>query len=90
MLEIVHSIKNDSKIDLIEKAEILYNEKDEIIELLNCLNIILFKQQIWEPIILVEKTKRKILYNNNYEMSIDSMLIQAWNAVHNITRKDIK
>lgn len=80
--EIVDVMRNGNKIDLIEKSELLYNQKDNIMVLLDYLNIILLEQNILEPIFLVESTKRKILYNNNYEMCIDGLLIESWNVLH--------
>ena len=34
------------------------------------------------PIQYVEKTKQKLLMNNNYEMSIDYLLMNTWKSVH--------
>lgn len=78
---IVHTLENGSILDLMEKADILYNQKDNIIEILNRLNIVLLEKNIIEPVEFVEKTKRKIIGNNNYEMSIDYLLLNSWNAL---------
>lgn len=81
ILKIVDILQKGSLIELMENSEILYNEKDTILEILDFLNIVLLKRRIIEPIKIVEKTKRKILSNNNYEMCIDFLLINSWKTL---------
>ena len=75
--KIVEILKNETMLDLLENSEILYNNKDNIIDLLTYFNIILFENKMWNLIEIVERTKNKILLNNNYEMCIDNMLIEC-------------
>lgn len=79
---IVKKLKNDSLIEIYNSSEILYTKKDEIIDLLKYLNLILLKENIINGIEIVEKTKQKILANNNYEMSIDFLLNNLWKTVN--------
>ena len=83
VLEIVKYMQDGNIINLMENSELLYTEKEYIIDILNFLNVVLLEKQILEPIEFVEKTKRKIATNNNYEMCIDYLLINAWNSIHN-------
>ena len=80
--KIVELLQKGTILELIECAEILYKKKENILEMLNSLNIILLEKNILEPIKFVEKTKRKIIANNNYEMSIDYLLINSWKVVN--------
>lgn len=82
VLKIVDTLKNGSLLELIENSEILYTNKDSVLDILNYLNIILLEKQLIEPIMIVEKTKEKIILNNNYEMSIDYLLINSWKSIH--------
>lgn len=83
IIKIVNTLKKGTIVELLESAEVLYTKKDTIQNLLNYLNIVLLKERLLEPIEFVEKTKRKIIASNNYEMSIDYLLINSWKKVHN-------
>ena len=78
---IVNNLQNDSLINVLNNSDILYNGKDNINDLLNYLNIILFKNQVYEPIPIVEETKKKIQNYNNYEMCIDYLLMNAYKII---------
>lgn len=75
LLRIVENIEKGKTLEVFNNSDLLYNQKNDIMELLNCINIILFKKNMLEAISIVEKTKEKILANNNYEMCIDYMLM---------------
>lgn len=79
--KIVALLEKGSLLDLIEQAELLYLQKEGIIEILNMLNIALLEKNILEPIKYVEETKRKILWNNNFEMCIDYLLMNSWKSI---------
>lgn len=78
---IVNNLQNDSLINVLNNSDILYNGKDNINDLLNYLNIILFKNQVYGPIPIVEETKKKIQNYNNYEMCIDYLLMNAYKII---------
>lgn len=82
ILKVVETLQKGQLLDLLENADILYTNKDNILELLDYLNVILLEKRIIDPIIIVEETKHKIISNNNYEMSIDNMLIKCWKSIH--------
>lgn len=81
--KIIERLKNDQLIDVLNNSDILYQGKDEAINLLNYMNIYLFKENLFDEIKYVEEAKKKILYNNNYEMTIDNLLMKMWNNIHN-------
>ena len=84
--EVIENIEKLDLIDLIKKLDILYTSKDEILDMLDYINIILLKKakddvKYTNCIKIVENTKRRINQNANYDMSIDNMLFNIWEAV---------
>ena len=83
-------IENMDKLDLIdimEKAQILYQSKEEIQKMLEYINTILLELAITNSkyancIPIVEKTKKRLKQNANYDMSIDNMLWNIWREVN--------
>ena len=80
------NLEKEDLIDLIKKLDILYTSKDEILDMLDYINIILLKKskediKYTECIKIVENTKRRIGQNANYDMSIDNMLFNIWEEV---------
>jgi len=68
---------------------VLYQEKDNIIELLSYMEIVLYnlvknknKIKYAKGISIIEKTKRKIMSNANFDMSIDYLLLNLWEEVN--------
>ena len=78
---IVENIKTKNTIEVLNNSELLYDSKDDIIDLLNYMNTIAFKNRMLSAISIIEKTKRKIMLNNNYEMCIDNMLINIIDTI---------
>ena len=64
-------------------TKILYEGKDNINEILDYLNIILFNKSMFNSIKYVEETKRKLQFNNNYEMCIDYLIINLYKGNKN-------
>ena len=68
-------------------SEIIYKSKDEILEILDYINIILLKkaknQYLYTNCIrIVENTKKRIRQNSNYDMCIDNMVFNMWEEVN--------
>lgn len=82
--DLTKTIKGGSVIDLYKSREILYSKKDDIFYILDLLNIIFFEKQMIDCIEIVEKVRKKILNNNNYEMSIDYLLMNCYKNYNNI------
>lgn len=82
VVELVSKIKDGELKDVLSYSEIFLNDKENVLEMLNYINIVLLKKNIIEPVKYVEKAKRKIIANNNLEMCIDYFLINSWKSVH--------
>ena len=71
----VTNLKKNKVINFFQEASVFYDNHDKIIRLLEYLNILLFENSYFQLIEIVEKTKNKILMNNNFEMCIDYMIL---------------
>lgn len=83
--EMISHIKEQNLLQTWKQAEILYKQKDNIQDILNYMNQVLMQQKqipYIHCISDVENTKRKILANNNYDMSIDNLIMQMWEKIH--------
>lgn len=74
-------------IDLLNKKDILFKDKDSIYEVLNYINIILFNKtneniQYTNCIKIVEETKDRLKKNSNYDMTIDNLLLKIWEEIN--------
>ena len=84
--EVIKNLENLDLIEFIKKLDILYTSKDEILDILDYINIILLKKakedvKYTNCIEIVENTKKRINQNANYDMSIDNMLFNIWEEV---------
>lgn len=78
--QLANFLENGSMIEVFDYADVLYNSKDDINYLLDFLNIIFFEKiktniKCANAIKIIEETKSKIIANNNFDMSIDYMLM---------------
>ena len=81
-------ISNLEKMDITQiwrNAEILYQSKEKIIDLLNYMNVIFLEKlrtkqdmKYTKAVSIVEETKKRITANANYDMSIDNLLLKLW------------
>lgn len=71
----VTNLKKNKVINFFQEVSVFYDNHDKIIRLLEYLNILLFENSYFQLIEIVEKTKNKILMNNNFEMCIDYMIL---------------
>ena len=71
----VINLKKNKVINFFQDASVFYDNHDKIIRLLEYLNMLLFENSYFQLIEIVEKTKNKILMNNNFEMCIDYMIL---------------
>ncbi len=83
---LINNLDKKDLVDIAQEAEILYKSKDEILELLDYINIILLKKakndyKYTTCIQFVENTKQKLQKNANYDMCIDDMLFNMWEEV---------
>lgn len=78
--QLVELIENGNMVQVFNNADVLYSAKEDISYLLDFLNIIYFEKcktniNCSKAINIIEKTKKKIIANNNINMSIDYMLM---------------
>lgn len=78
-----YNIENYKIIDVLNKIECLYKNKENIQEMLEYISTILFtkakeKIEYLKYIENVEQTKQKIKINANYDMTIDNLLLKIW------------
>lgn len=83
LLQIFENTQKYRLLDVINKLDFLYSDKEEIYEMLDYINIILQGKIIENPkyieyIQAVEQTKKRLKANSNYDMSIDNMLYKIW------------
>lgn len=76
-------VENYISLDLLGKIDILYQEKDNIMENLAFINRILLERAKENPDYLpyidyVEETKQKLKANSNFDMSIDFLILKIW------------
>lgn len=79
---LVNVLENKQLVEVFNSADLLYKGKDDIITLLEYLNLIFFSKNEINAIPIIEKTKKKILANNNYDMTIDYCLMNIWDELH--------
>ena len=87
---LILNIRKKDIVDILNEAECLYKNKDDIYELLDYINIVLFdlskesryNNKYLNCINICEKTKSKLKSNNNFDMSIDDLLISIWEEIN--------
>ncbi len=84
---IFNEIEFNDKIEMIKNADVLYKLKDDIDDILNYGNVILFEKSKRDKrylncVNLVEKAKIRLKQNANYEMTIDNMLFSMWEEIN--------
>ena len=70
--------KKCTLVELFNKSELLYSNKDDIMNMLEYMNVIFFEKKWINLVEIVEKTKQKLMSNNNYDMCIDYLLMHIW------------
>ena len=77
------NIEKYLSIDLLNKLDVLYQDKENIYENLDFINQILIKKakddiKYLDYIDYVEETKTKLKSNSNYDMCIDNLILKIW------------
>ncbi len=77
------NIEGTNTLDVVNKLECLYSNKDNIFDVLDYINVLLMKKaksnyKYLNYIKKVEETKKRLKANSNYDMSIDSLLFGIW------------
>ena len=87
ILEIIQNLNKLDIIEILKKAEILYKSQEDKQDILNSINILLYKnakkdKRFLNCIDIVEQTKIRLNANANYNMCIDNMIISIWEQMH--------
>ena len=85
--ELLNFAKKCSIIEFMKKAQIIYEHKENIFEILENINLILVKfihQDInyANCIQIVEETKKRLNSNSNFDMCIDNMILNMWEELN--------
>lgn len=83
--EIFSRIDTISIIDLLNKKDLIFKEKENVQEILNFINIELIKNKnikYLNCINFVEETKERLRKNSNYDMTIDNLLLKIWEEIN--------
>lgn len=85
--QIIYSLENRDKIDILNMSEAIYKNKDEKFDILDYMNIVCIHLAIKSNkyancIKIIEETKMRLKSNSNYDMSIDNMLLNLWEKVN--------
>lgn len=81
--EVFSQVQKYKSIDLLNKFDALYKNKEKIFQILELVNIILFEKVKEDASYLnyidyVEETKRKLKQNGNFDMCIDNLILKIW------------
>lgn len=84
---ILAKIENMDLIDTLKKADIIYKSQEDKIDILEYINIILFRKsrqnaKYLNCINIIEDTKKRLNANSNYNMTIDNMIMTIWEEIH--------
>ena len=87
--ELVDCLNKESIASIWNKAEILYKEKDTIIDYLDYINIICLEKYraksnlgFLNCITIIEQAKKRIIENANFDMTIDNLLLKMWEEIN--------
>ena len=85
--KIINNIEKMDLIDTLKNADIIYKSQEDKQDILEYINIILFKkakqnQKYLNCINIVEDTKKRLRANSNYNMTIDNMIMTIWEEIH--------
>lgn len=83
--DIIHSVDKVNKLKFISQNEFFYTNKDDVNLILDYIYVLLYKKvnnsnlgAVVNAMSYVEEAKNKLKYSNNYDMTIDNMLIKIW------------
>ena len=85
--KLINEIEKIDLIDAFKIADIIYKSQENIQEILEYINIILFKKvktnlKYLNCINIIEETKKRLKANGNYNMAIDNMIMTMWEEIH--------
>lgn len=83
----IDSINSSDLIDILKLSEIIYKSQEDIFEILDYINLLLLdlakeNAKYIDCIKIVEDTKIRLKANSNYNMTIDYLIFNIWEAIH--------
>ena len=82
---LLEKIGKQDQITAFKEAEILYEQKEKIQEILEYINVSLYhtkEKEKWNCIPYVEQTKKRLLASSNYDMCIDYLVMNMWEEMN--------
>jgi DNA polymerase-3 subunit delta' len=82
------NLNNITLIDAINSKDLIFKNKDNINEILEYINLIFMqetkkqKTEYINCIQIVEDTKERLKRNNNYDMTIDNLIMKLWEEIN--------
>lgn len=83
--KIIDSLKSENITYIWKNADVLYQAKEKILDLLDYMNIIFYNKITLEKDVncikavnIIEEAKKRITANSNYDMTIDNLLLKLW------------
>lgn len=89
--KLLDKMKTHTMLDIWKMEDCFRKNKEDIIDLLDITNVILYHKAMEDPMRaicylnsmqIVEKTKKRIKSNSNFDMSIDGLLLSIWEEIH--------
>ena len=85
--QVLNNIENMDLIDTLKNVNIIYKSQEDIQDILEYMNIVLFKKakeniKYLKTISIVEETKKRLKANSNYNMTIDNLIMTIWEEIH--------
>lgn len=84
---VFNNIENLDLIDTLNTADIIYKSQDDKYDILEYINLILYKKSKYNlrylnAIKVVEESKNRLKANSNYNMTIDNLIMTIWEELH--------
>lgn len=83
--QVIESLRKDDITQIWRKAEVLYQAKENILNLLDYMNVVFYEKlrseqnmRYAKAVSVVEEAKKRITANANYDMTIDNLLLKLW------------
>lgn len=81
------NIDKISIIDLLNKRDIIFKDKENVFQILDYINVVLYDKskenvKYIKGIEIVEEAKNRLNKNSNYDMSIDNLLFKLWEEIN--------
>lgn len=87
--KLIDTVAEKDIVELWKNSDILYQSKDSIQELLEYMNVVFMNRLLHTQdsvyihvIEIIEQTKKRLDSNANFDMSIDYLLLQIWEELH--------